>query len=346
MPGTDSASREFRKAVLRLTGVYAFGATIVLVVFSAVVYALFIRTIVPDQGELLERYGYIDPREESLLAPHELAEQLPFTLLVADLVVLVLTTALGYVLARTTLDPIRRSYVRQRRFVADAAHELRTPLAVLAAGADLMRTKTRTPHEYQEYVETVHSEIRRLTTLTNNLLSLARNEAGDVKTPMLVDLSQLVQATCASMRWYAKEQSCVMTERITAGLLITGVHDDIVQVLMNLLKNAIDYSKPHGHVTVTLVPHHSHVQLSVQDDGVGIPEEKQHDIFDRFVSGVHEPSHGHSAAGAGLGLAIVRELTEAHRGTVTLTSNPGQGTTVIVQLPRSHSSTIHESGVV
>lgn len=334
---TASHDKAFTYAVWRLTGYYTFGAFVILVIFSLVVYALFIRTLPPIHEPLGDAHDSFV--QEVMLEPtaHELHEQLVDVLVTADLFLLVITALFGYILSRATLAPIQHSYIRQRRFVAEAAHELRTPLSVMRAGADYLLLRKRPPAEHEEFTRVVKEEATRLTALTNDLLSLVRSDEGIAPSPVSVDLTKLTTHVATQMRWYAKERKCTIEIKTEgAATMVHGDKVQLTQLLMNLMKNAIDYNRPGGHVRVSLASTRGQAQLTIADTGKGIPEAEQQAVFERFYT--LQGNVAGQSGGAGLGLSIVKAIVTDHKGTILLKSEPNKGTTIIVTLPLAHSS--------
>ncbi len=334
-PDTGSDHSAFSRAVLRLTAYYALGAFVIVAVFTALVYFLFIQQLpVADVHEVTAADQLMDVRD--VPTAHELRENLMSVLLTADLALLALSIVLGYVLSRATLAPIERAYLRQKRFIAEAAHELRTPLAVLTAGASFLGGSTRSVAEYREFVGVVKDESGRLSALANDLLFLARRDEGAVPRRDAVDLSALVGEQCAFMQLYAKPAGVELIGQVAAGLTVTGDADHLARLVVNLVKNAIDYNRTGGSVQVALAAAGTDAVLTVRDTGIGIPAEAQQAVFERFYK--VDPSRGGMSKGAGLGLAIVKEIVAEHGGTVTLESTEGEGTRVTVRVPVAQRS--------
>lgn len=236
----------------------------------------------------------------------------------------------------------RRSEARTRQFVADASHELRSPLTTLRGSIEvlLMQAK-RDPTQAEKLMLTMRREISRLSRLVVDLLQLTRLDANTAtKTssfqfePMRLDLlvAQVGEELGVVVGAKHLDFPAILEQN---ALWIWGDADRLRQVLNNLLDNALRYTAPDGHITVTLTtasePREEWVQLQVQDDGVGIEPEHLGRIFDRFYRA--DPARDRATGNAGLGLAIVKAIVEAHAGTITVASQPGSGTTFTVLLP-------------
>lgn len=241
-----------------------------------------------------------------------------------------------------TFDRLQAAFERQTRFTADASHELRTPVAVILAHADLALSRPRSPEEYRTTLDTCRSAARRMKSLIDGLLTLARFDSdADGWQFELLDLMPLTQECIDLVRPLATERGIVIETDLT-GVVARVDRTRVSQVITNLLTNAIRYNREGGSVRVTVKSEPSDEQqpgfaiLSVADTGIGIaPEELPH-IFDRFyqVDKVRSRADGSS----GLGLSISQTIVMAHGGTLTAHSEPGAGTTMEVRLPQRAAS--------
>ncbi|HYT10582.1 MAG TPA: ATP-binding protein [Mycobacteriales bacterium] len=222
------------------------------------------------------------------------------------------------------------SETRVRQFVADASHELRTPLAAIRGYAELSRhPRAQAPADVRHALGRVESEAQRMGTLVEDLLLLARLDSGRPLASAPVELSRLVvdavedaHATAPEHRW--------RLDLPDEPVVVTGDADRLHQVLANLLANARTHTPPGSTVTAGLAVVGGEVELSVTDDGPGMPASLVPEVFGRFVRG--DSSRSRAAGSTGLGLAIVAAVVQAHRGAVEVTSRPGR-TVFTVRLP-------------
>jgi two-component system, OmpR family, sensor kinase len=224
------------------------------------------------------------------------------------------------------------SEARLRTFAADASHELRTPLAAIRGYSELARRHPGTlPPEVEHALRRVESESARMSALVEDLLLLARLDAGRPLESAPVDLTRLAIDAASDAR-VAGPGHRWQLELPDGPVVVRGDEQRLHQVLANLLSNARTHTPPGSTVTVALgsSPSGGTAQLSVTDDGPGIPAELQPDLFERFVRG--DSSRSRAAGSTGLGLAIVAAVVGAHHGTVGVASQPGH-TRFVITLP-------------
>jgi signal transduction histidine kinase len=241
---------------------------------------------------------------------------------------LVLVAGGGWVLARQSVAPVQRSMEQMRRFVADAAHELRTPVAVLRARADVALQRERSPAEYVAALEALGHESERLGGIVDDLFTLARADAGERPLRLArVQLDELVLETVSATGALAERRGVILSVGAADEVMLDADAALVRQLLVILLDNAIKFSERGGVVTVGLRASPTAATLTVHDTGVGISPAELPRVFDRFYRG--ESARG-STSGAGLGLSIARWIATAHRARMDVDSAPGAGTTITV----------------
>lgn len=238
-------------------------------------------------------------------------------------------------------DQLARLEESRRAFIANAAHELRTPLAALRALTEpLLSGAVTSPEEQGEFLRDLGREVDRLADLAGDLLTLSELEAGRPLPKEPVHLAALVAGVVERLQPLARERGVHLA---LSGPAATGLEEEALTVMAdrrkleraiyNLVHNGIQYNGPGGRVTVAVAPEPGAVRITVADTGPGIPPEDLPYIFDRFYR--REPSRSRGHGGAGLGLAIAREIVESHLGAIQVESRPGEGTRFAVVLPRS-----------
>ncbi|MDG3003782.1 ATP-binding protein [Paludisphaera mucosa] len=238
-------------------------------------------------------------------------------------------------LARTLngmIARLERSFGEIQRFTADAAHELRSPLAALRSEAEVTLMTDREPAEYRRTLESMLEEIEHLTRLTTNLLYLCREDA--LVKPSFEDLrlDVLVQDVTEHMRAVAAEagQRLVLKEPIAA-CVVYGDSDQLRRLLLNLIDNAVKYTPADGEIRVGLEFRQDRATLVVEDTGIGIAAEHIPHIFKRFYR--IDSARPRKSSATGLGLSICQAVAKSHHGAIELKSEPGVGTRVICTFP-------------
>ncbi|HEV7481472.1 MAG TPA: HAMP domain-containing sensor histidine kinase [Solirubrobacterales bacterium] len=219
-------------------------------------------------------------------------------------------------------------------FVLTASHELRSPLTSVQGFAELLMLErdSLTPKQV-DTVEIILDNCRHLVRLLNDLLDLARSDAGRLAiTPKPTELAPLIDDAVRTMRGQTNSASQTLTQRIEPGIPLVQVEPDrIRQILVNLLTNAHEYSPPGASIEVTARVVDADVEIAVTDNGPGIPESQLEHIFERFVRG--DAGLTQRVGGTGLGLAISKSLVELHGGTIAVASTVGAGSTFSFRLP-------------
>jgi signal transduction histidine kinase len=245
----------------------------------------------------------------------------------------------GWLLVRKATAPVELTMETMRRFMADAAHELRTPITVLRSQAEVALQRERGAAEYAEALRRVESEAVRLGSTVEDLLTLARADAGQRPVEQQrVFLDDLALDAAAGARALAERRGVSLDVGTFEEAVVTGDAALLRQLLMILLDNAVKFTPPGGHVRVSAATADGQAVVVVEDTGVGIPADQLPHIFERFYRGDPARARGNGADGAGLGLAIARWIADAHGARVDVTSEPGHGTRVAVRFPPVVSS--------
>ncbi len=227
------------------------------------------------------------------------------------------------------LDRLEDSFGEQRRFVADASHELRTPVAVIRGNVELMRAGTLTGRDADESLEMIESESIRMSRLLDELLALARLESGGAVRVQPLRIDTLLEEVAARTRALGEREVAVDRD---CNLWVEGDPDLLDGALMNLARNAVSHTGSGGHITFGCARHGDMAEISVTDDGRGVPDTDLDRVFDRFYRAPGEPRTD-SAGGAGLGLAITKRVIETHAGTVHVRNVEPHGAQFVMRLP-------------
>ena len=227
------------------------------------------------------------------------------------------------------LERLEDALQRERDFVADAGHELRTPLALLRTELELALRHGRSPEELREALRWSTQEVDRLTQLAEDLLLIARSDRGKLPLSLeTLDADELLSSVVSRFQWRAEESERLLAHDTAAGMPIRGDRLRLEQALGNLVDNALRHGDGRVHLRAATVD--GSVELHVEDQGHGFPPAFLEHAFERFS----RPQSGREGSGAGLGLSIVRVIAEAHGGVAEAANGPAGGADVWLVLPR------------
>jgi len=227
---------------------------------------------------------------------------------------------------------LERAFQRQKQFTSDASHELRAPLAVIEAESTLALQKERPSGDYRQSLETISQESRQMSSLIDQLLTLARADAGKEQWNFAeVDLGKLIINLSADVEVLCQEKGLSFHLGRTENLVVKADEARLRQLFMNVLSNAVRYTPNAGTVSISLRREGQMAVVAVTDTGIGIPAEEIPFIFERFYR--VDKARSRTEGGAGLGLAISRHIAEAHGGRIDVESQVGVGSTFSVWLP-------------
>lgn len=239
----------------------------------------------------------------------------------------VLLSLLAWLLIRRMVRPVEEAFARQKQFVSDASHELKTPLAVISANAEVLEQETGE----NEFLGYIRSEVRRADTLVQRLLTLARLDRENAQTEMKpFDLSHALLDVTLPFESTVYEAGKTLETEIPEGIRCTGNEEMIQQLAVILLSNALKYSDAHGRIRISLAEKGRLREIRVFNTGNPIRKEDRQKIFDRFWRA--DASHSKETGGFGLGLSIAASIVETHRGRIDVESEEGKGTTFTVTL--------------
>jgi signal transduction histidine kinase len=251
----------------------------------------------------------------------------------AALIALLLVAAGGYVLVRQATAPIERTMDRMRRFMADAAHELRTPVTILRTRAEVAAGEARDPARDAATLAAIEREAARIGEIVGELLTLARADAGErLLARETLYLDDAAAGAVEGVRALAAHKGVGLEVGAFEEAKVSGDPTLIRQLLLIVLDNAVKFTPRGGRVEVAVAAHNGPgtAAVVVSDTGIGIPADQLPHVFERFYRG--DPAR-HEAEGAGLGLAIARWIADAHGARIAIDSHPGTGTRVTLTFP-------------
>jgi len=336
-----SGADPFRSARWRLTLVYIAILTAIVGLLSASLYEFHAHDVNSieerRQRSPLERFRTAEglPAAEDPPSVGEYLETLGRSIILADIVTIVAGGALAALLADRTLRPIRRAVEAEKAFYANAAHDLRTPLAVMRSEAEVaLRSGNISQDDARALIGSSLEEIGHMSAMVEQMLDLARSgrprRGGSLRR---IDLATVARDAVERMARQAEGRGVALTVEAAGESLVRGDSLSLQRALGNVLENALAYTPRGGTVTVRVTHAGTHVDIAVEDSGIGIAEKDIPRITDPFFRG--EKARGANANGAGLGLTIVKSTMDDHGGSLRTTSREGVGTTVTLRFPAS-----------
>ena len=335
--GIGSLEDLFYRTRWSLTLIYVAILAVILLLSTSLTYSAF-------SGRIERRFAAFHPYDPTFVmqghqlpSPNDVRTDLFVSFLLVNGALLFIAGILSYWLAGVTLEPIQEAYERQRRFLSDASHELRTPLAIMQTGMENELSQQPAP-EARRRIESHLEEVQRMGKLVSQLLTLSKlDERQAPKTRAQVDVNEVVSQAVERLQPLTQSHACSMkSELAKESLPVFADKELLLQAITNVVKNAIQYNKPNGTVTVRTRQEANQIYIEVTDTGIGIASKDLDHLFDRFYRA--DKSRSRQTGGSGLGLSIVRSIVEQFGGQVTLTSKEGEGTTVVIRLPQHQAS--------
>jgi two-component system sensor histidine kinase CiaH len=268
-----------------------------------------------------------------ITSQQEILRNLIYTFIIVALVMLIIIFLVSRFFANRSIKPVKEAFDKQKQFIADASHELKTPLAVINTNVDvLLANGEDTIINQSKWLYYIKSESERMTRLTNDLLYLTQMDHSDMKMVFAkFNMSEAVESVILTMEGVIFEHNISLDYNIAPNLMTYGNIEQIKQVVMILLDNAIKYTITNGSVDISLKRQHNSIVLSVANSGEGIKEEHLEKIFDRFYR--TDKSRARKLGGYGLGLAIAKAIIDQHKGKIYAESVVNEKTTFFVELP-------------
>ena len=235
------------------------------------------------------------------------------------------------------VDAIRRD------FVANVSHELKTPIGALMLLSEAVQGAKQNPEEVAKFAGKMQSEARRLSELVQEIINLSRLQSRDpLADAYEVEIDDVIREAIDQSQSNAESRQIEVTYSNNGSGVVIGDRDQLIMAVHNLIENAINYSPDHTKVSVTSQIVDDLIEISVTDQGIGIPESEQERIFERFYR--VDPARSRETGGTGLGLSIVKHVTQNHGGEVKVWSKPGVGSTFALRLPIYEDETIGMQG--
>lgn len=228
------------------------------------------------------------------------------------------------------LDRLSLAFKRERQFIGDVAHELKTPLATQRSNIEVIRSKDRDKTEYIKALDETLIDNNRMAGTLANILDLAWSEA-ELNTHFeIFDLSEFIEEIRELATKMASSKNIKITGEVQPNIKIYGKRDKLFHAILNIVDNAVKYTNDKGIIVITLHKTPNKIHLQIKDNGIGIAKDELPHIFERFYRG----SKNDKTSGSGLGLAIAQAIVSSHNGKINIESKIGQGTTVSISFPR------------
>lgn len=229
-------------------------------------------------------------------------------------------------------ETLHASFERTKSFTGAASHELRTPLTAMRGHIEVTLSRARTDAEYRDVLRSVLDEVIKMSQITDNLLFLARADSQPSRLPMtIVRLDKLIDENLKTLLPLCEPKNLTCTTRIDGEIEVVGNKNLLIQLLTNLIGNAVKYNRENGSIEIALSRQNGKAVLEIADSGIGIPEEEIGRIFERFYR--VDKTRSRAFGGSGLGLSIVDWIIREHNGTITVVSELHRGSRFITELP-------------
>lgn len=327
---TDSTrslkNNPFLMARLRLTAFYTAITMTIVTLFSVALFA----TLQKNVHDIIEENKHIpDFQQHEIIRTN--IDDIENTIVLIDYILLFVVTLLGYIIAGKTLQPLQESVTAQKRFLADVSHDLRTPLAIMQSGSQVLEQSNSTKlSDYKELFASNQEEIYKMSHLIGDLLTLAHTEnVPDRNNFEVIDIQSTLADVIKRMRGSADSKRISITTELSQGR-VGGNKQNLERVFQNIIQNSITYTNPDGNLAVTSKREGRKMLITITDTGVGISQKDLPFVFERFYKASHSRN---DASGSGLGLSIAKQIIEQHGGTISVTSKETFGTRVTISLP-------------
>jgi signal transduction histidine kinase len=324
---TNLKRNPFEQARLKLTGYYLVAVFFIVAIFSIVLMNVVEKNL---RDTLDDSIQDVRARQEIF---HKTSDDIQTIVMVIDGVLLLIVGGLGYFLAGKTLLPIKKNLEAQKRFTADASHDLRTPLTIMKTEMEVaLENKHSDSGKYKEVILSSLEEIATMSSLVEDLLALARSEGLQHKEECIaIDYVACLTPLVERVRVQAKSKNIAVTlQTVPASIFVN--EQNFMRAIQNVLNNAVYYTPSHGKIDIVLSKKAKYAILTISDTGVGISNEDLSRIFDRFYKASHSRN---DQTGSGLGLSIAKEFIERYNGTIKVTSVLGKGTVVTITVPEA-----------
>ncbi len=318
---------EFLLARLRLTLYYSITAMVILGGSSIVLY----NTILSNLAQSISENPFIN-KDLAVAILDKAQDILLNRFITIDAFIIFFVIILGFLLTEQTLKPIKSNMERQKRFIADASHELRTPIAVVISGLEVnLNNKKLDLTGAKKTLEDTLDEMREFSKLSNSLLDISKYDRSICLECEPIVINELLKKIIEKNNNLAHVKNINIESEIESTATVLGDKTELNRVFFNILDNAIKYTPKDGVITISDKIISNKYVVTISDTGIGIGEGVLGKIFDPFFRG----DASRNTEGAGLGLTLSKKIIENHKGTIIIKSEVNKGTNVIISLPIS-----------
>lgn len=317
---------EFFIARLRLTFYYSITAIVILGSSSVLLY----NTILSNLTRSI--WNSVDNPHLAQIITDQAQDILLNRFLTINIIIILFIMILGFLLTHKTLAPIKSNMQKQKRFIADASHELRTPIAVIISGLEVnLNNKKLDLAGAKKTLQNSLEEMREFSKLSNTLLDISKYDTPTKIEYETIQMDEFIKSIIEKNKSLAQNKEINIETNVNSPTIILGNKIELGRVFYNILDNAIKYTQNGGKILITDKKVLNKYTLTISDNGKGIEKDVINKIFDSFFRG---DSSRHTN-GAGLGLTLSKKIIESHKGTISIKSQVNKGTNVIITLPIS-----------
>lgn len=330
---TDSFENLFNSSLVRLTIFYTLILAIISFISDTFTYQAFSSRIghrfvnfPPPQQQIIIEVGRMP-------AAADIRADLIASLIIVDGLFLIVAALASYWLAKYTLKPIQNAYDKQRQFLSDASHELRSPLSIMHA--ELENELHKASPSQKEILQSSLEEVQRMNNIVNNLLTLSRLDENKITTAAKKNTLNLSDTICSVIKRFTNLANTkgvkIIFDSPTQAINLSIDEELFSHAFSNVIQNAINYNKPNGQVNISIEQQNKQTQIVVQDTGIGIQNADLKNIFERFYR--VDKSRSRQTGGSGLGLSIAKSCITTLGGKIYAESEVDKGTKIFITLP-------------
>ncbi|MES2623015.1 MAG: HAMP domain-containing sensor histidine kinase [Patescibacteria group bacterium] len=318
---------DFFKVRAKLILVYTATVSVLIAGYSFILYDILLSDFADS---LQDRVFALNPEVRNMIVKRT-GDIIQGRIMIIDIAILSVIVLLSFFLTNKTLGPIRENIQKQKRFVADASHEMRTPIAVIISGLEVvLRNKDLNVESARETLVETLAEMKEFSKLSTHLLDISRYDAGIQVDFNNVDITEVIESAVQKTKLLAADKKIELTSSFEEQRgIVMGNKIELYRLFYNIVHNAIKYTQADGKIIVHGERKNKKYVATITDTGIGMDKETISKIFDPFFQGDKSRSSG----GAGLGLTLAKRIVENHKGSLQIQSKIGDGTKISISFP-------------